>query len=111
MPRNNLNSTITDTQTLGDGETMTVQLHHRDAQRIATFVDDGSGETPATYDLAHEHRPEEKGSWMQYDAVTGKTARSHVNDAIPQYWRAVLTNQSGEEATFCVRLVAHGADH
>jgi hypothetical protein len=111
MRRNNLNSTTLDTQTLGDGESMAIELHIRDGQRVVTFVDDGSGEAPATYDLAQEHRPEESGPWMQYDAVTNGSARSHVHDAVPQYWRAVLTNQSGEEATFRVRLVSHGADH
>ena len=94
--------------TLAAGETLTVEIETRGASDIATFVTDGSGGAPTTYDLRQEYRPVEGDVWMPYDVVTGSTAHSFIDPAVAGHWWAVLTNQSGASADYRLRVIGHG---
>jgi hypothetical protein len=110
----NLKSYETATESLADGASMTVQLPVFEARFVTTLVDDGSGGAPATHDLTWSQRPTNDGTsadgaWVPATTETGTTKRWWLDEwPAPDYWRVELTNQSGGEATFRVRLVSHG---
>ncbi|SEO71097.1 hypothetical protein SAMN05216388_101772 [Halorientalis persicus] len=91
--------TRTKEATLADGESITVDAKTDTADRVATLVDDGDGNEPATYDLVQEVRNSE-GDWMPFDSVSSTTETAFVDEAVPRRMRATVTNVSGGEATF-----------
>lgn len=118
MSENRLFSHRTDTKTLADGETMTTPVYVSSGRYLTTHIGDGSGNAPPTHDITWEQRPvkEDNGDdaaseWMYATSETDSTKPwwSDTNPA-PNLWRAVVTNRSGGEATFRVRLVSHGEE-
>jgi hypothetical protein len=104
-----LNAAQTKTATLQDGETMEVVVKTRIATDIETLVDDGSGGTPASHTLTEELRPREDDRWMTYNYEQGPSSRrSYSSPAKSGWYKAILENREGSEATFTLRVVAYG---
>jgi len=70
------------------------------ADEFHTFVDDGSGGAPATYDITIEVYSHAAGDWVPYAKRTGSTEFSFHDDAVPGKMRIDITNQSGASATY-----------
>lgn len=93
------------TVTLQSGGTDTLEVDVDQEGTIITFIDDGAGNAAATYDLLQEVYSAGFNDWQFYDEVTGETARSWQDEAIPQKHRATIANQSGGQATYRIRIV------
>lgn len=93
-------------QSLADGESLTIEITTRYRSGVTLLVDDGAGGAAATYDYDLEAYSDDSGEWHPVNAVTGSTAFSHDDTALPPTMRATVTNQSGASATYRARFVA-----
>lgn len=100
----------TDTVTLADGDSVTLQLETRVGDQLFAFVDDGAGNTPAQYDLVIERYSPfldgSSGGWMPFTSVTGGTEVSHEFSCPAYQCRLTVTNTSGSESAFRVEALS-----
>lgn len=82
----------------------TVPSEYADA--LYTFVDDGAGNAPATYDLIQERYSRAHEDWMIFDGVSDETAQSYQDDAVPYQMRVDLTNTSSGQATYRIEIIS-----
>lgn len=96
-------------QTLADGESITIVIGKGVTGRAIVQIDDGTTDgTPATYDIvARVYNPDES-DYQFYDAETGIQERSLVDPLFEDKQEYELTNQSGGQATFRMRVMAVG---
>lgn len=112
----------TNSETLADGESLSVSVGIGGADYVATIVGDGAGGAPPVYDIRWQQRPSTRdddgnGEWMATSdpsaaEATGTTATWWRDKTpTPSEWRATITNQSGGDATFRLRVISHGGDN
>lgn len=94
--------------TLEDNETVSVEVKTTLDSIVFTQIDDGNEDTPEQYDLVQKVAPSDDEPYMPFATVTGSTATSFSDRAIPGVWKTELTNTSGGSATFRLRTFVWG---
>ncbi|MWG36486.1 hypothetical protein [Halomarina oriensis] len=94
------------TETLAATDSTQLTADTENAETVHLMVDDGQGGQPATYDLLQEVYSPGESDWMPYAETTATQARSFTDGAVPHEWRITVTNTSGAQATYRLRLIA-----
>lgn len=93
---------------LVDGGEFTITVNSDTADRISIFVDDGSGNPPASYDydISVAYNDSDSNSYMPRNSVSGSTSTHHLfKDVSPFNWKLTFTNSSGTSNDYRVRVV------
>jgi len=93
--------------TLEDDESEELELSSTtNCNQILLLIDDGDGNDPAPYDIEFYHYNTPQSVYMLHSSFTNETRRSWEDTEPTDQWKAKITNQSGETATY--RLFTQG---
>lgn len=94
-------------QSVANGNSLTIEAETYDNDAVYVFVDDGSGGAPVSHDFSVEFAKDNSGTaYMEWDSTTGSTSKQNSEyPAIENQVQVSVTNQSGASATLRVRVV------
>ena len=99
----------TEEQTLADGESMTITIGSGIDGRAVVQIDDGTTDgQPATYDLIARRYNPALADWMYFDELSGAQYRAVEDPLSEDRQQYELTNRSGANATYRMRVVGIG---
>lgn len=92
-------------EALAPGESLAMTVDSVRADQIIMLVDNGTTDGPPDqYDLVQRGRVGPAGRFQRYQAITGSTASSRIDQAVGTDFQAELTNSGANTVTYHVTL-------